>query len=129
MKSITTATVSVAAAALGLSVAAATPAVANDGDTTRTGNCSGAARTELTLSPENRGTMEIDFQVDANRRGQRWEVTMFKSGRRVHQVVRATRGRSGSFTAHKLVTNRNGLVRVRAVRLGDGQRCGARARF
>jgi hypothetical protein len=129
MKSITKTTVSVAAAALGLSVAAATPAVANDGDTTRAGNCSGAARTELTLSPENRGTMEIDFQVDANRRGQRWEVTMFKSGRRVHQVVRTTRGRSGSFTAHKLVSNRSGLVRVRAVRLGDGQRCGASARF
>ena len=129
MKSITKTTVSVAAAALGLSVAAAAPAVANDGDTTRTGNCSGAARTELTLSPENRGTMEIDFQVDANRRGQRWEVTVFKSGRRVHQVVRVTRGRSGSFTAHKLVSNRSGLVRVRALRLGDGQRCGARARF
>ena len=129
MKSITKMTVSVAAAALGLSVAAATPAVANDGDTTRTGNCSGAARTDLTLSPENRGTMEIDFQVDANRRGQRWEVTMFKSGRRVHQVVRVTRGRSGSFTARKLASNRRGLVRVRAVRLGDGQGCTVRARF
>ena len=129
MKSITKMTVSVAAAALGLSVAAATPAVANDGDTTRTGNCNGAARTDLTLSPENRGTMEIDFQIDANRRGQRWEVTMFKSGRRVHQVVRVTRGRSGSFTAHKLASNRRGLVRVRAVRLGDGQRCAVRARF
>jgi hypothetical protein len=129
MKGMTKLTVSVAAAALGLSVAAATPAVANDGDTTRTANCSGAARSELTLSPENRGTMEIDFQVDANRRGQRWEVTMVKSGRRVHQVVRVTAGRSGSFTAHKLVSNRSGLVRVRAVRLGDGQRCAAGARF
>jgi hypothetical protein len=129
MNSITKTTVSVAATALGLSVAAAAPATANDGDTTRTGNCNGAARTQLTLSPENRGTMEIDFEVDASRLGQRWEVTMFKSGRRVHQVVRATRGRSGSFTAHKLVSNRNGVVRVRAVRLGDGQRCGARARF
>jgi hypothetical protein len=123
MKEMTKLTVSVAAAALGLSVAAATPAVANDGDTTRTANCSGAARSELTLSPEN------DFQVDANRRGQRWEVTMVKSGRRVHQVVRVTAGRSGSFTAHKLVSNRSGLVRVRAVRLGDGQRCAAGARF
>ena len=129
MNSITKTTVSVAAAALGLSMAAAVPAMANDADVTRTGNCSGAARTKLTLSPENRGTMEIDFEVDASRLGQRWKVTMFKSGRRVHEVVRATRGRSGSFTAHKLVSNRNGLVRVRAVRLGDGQRCGARARF
>jgi hypothetical protein len=101
----------------------------NNQETIRSGSCSGAANWKLKLSPENGGTMEVDYEIDVNRAGQRWRVTLFHQGRRIHRTVHVTRGRSGSFTAKELQSHRRGVVRAKAVRLGDGQRCGGVARF
>ncbi|HWL96295.1 MAG TPA: hypothetical protein VNP20_03065 [Nocardioidaceae bacterium] len=105
-------------------------ALANDGDVERTGPCSSFGRYDLKLSPENRG-IEVEFEVDVNRSGQRYRVKMFHNGRRFEDGVYRTRGRSGSFTVRDVEPYRAGRdrFRVRAVRLGGGQRCVGRAQF
>jgi hypothetical protein len=124
--SVATSVATLAAAA----VLAPATALANDGDVERTGRCSSYGRYDLKLSPENRG-IEVEFEVDVNRTGQRYRVKMFHNGRRFEQGVFRTRGRSGSFTVRDVEPYRAGpdRFRVRAVRLGGGQRCVGRARF
>ncbi|MGH3354950.1 MAG: hypothetical protein ACRDOJ_03570 [Nocardioidaceae bacterium] len=121
---------SVAAAALAAAVLTPSTALAGDADTIRAGNCSRAADWKLKLSPQNR-RIEVEFEVDANRRGQRWRVSLFHNDRRARRQIFTTRGLSGSFTVRDLENNRAGRdrVRARAVRLGDGQTCVGRARF
>jgi hypothetical protein len=120
----------VATAAIAATVLTPAVANANDGDTLRNGSCSIGADWKLKLSPENR-RIEVEYQVDANRRGQRWRVALFHDGRRVMRTVRTTHGLSGSFTVRDRQANRRGVdrIRARAVRLGDGQTCVGRARF
>jgi hypothetical protein len=125
-RSVATSVATLAAAAL---LAPAT-ALANDGDVERTGRCSSYGRYDLKLSSENRG-IEVEFEVDVNRAGQRYRVKMFHNGHRFKAGVFRTRGRSGSFTVRDIEPYRAGpdRFRVRAVRVGGGQRCVGRARF
>jgi hypothetical protein len=106
-------------------------ASANDGDVERTGRCTQSGRYDLKASPENRG-IEVEFEVDVNRRGHQYRVRMFHDGRQYKQGVYRTRGRSGSFTVRDVEPDRRGKdgFRVRAVRLGaGGQVCGGQLRF
>ncbi len=127
---IRTAMSTTAAAAAALALLAAPPAVANEGDVEETGQCSQFGRYDLKLSPQN-GRIEVEFEVDVNRRGQRYRVRLFQDGRRVEQGVYTTRGLSGSFTVRAVRPNRGGAdrFRARAVRVGRGNVCGGSARF
>jgi hypothetical protein len=126
----TTIRAAVAAAAIAATLFTPSMAQANEGDTMNAGACSGFADWKLKLSPQNRG-IEAEFEVDANRRGQRWRVALFHDGRRVMQGTRRTRGLSGSFTVRVVRANRagNDRIRARAVRMGDGQTCRGGATF
>lgn len=119
-----------AAAALTAATLAPAPAVAGDRQVLRTGSCNSAAVWKLKVSPEN-GRLEVQYEVDTNRRGQRFRVRIFHGPRRIHNAVHTTRGRSGSFTARLLATNTSGRdrFRARAVQLNGGQRCAGRIRF
>ena len=120
----------VTTAALAATLALPGTAVAGDEDVTTTGACSNYGRYDLKLSPQN-GRIEVEFEVDTNRRGQRYRVRLVHDGRRVHQRVYRTRGISGSFTVRDVRPNRRGADRIRAsaVLLGGGNRCGGSARF
>jgi hypothetical protein len=113
-----------------VAVLASAPAVANEGDVTEAGQCSQFGRYDLKLSPQN-GRIEVEFEVDVNRTGQRYRVSLFHGERRVRQGVFTTRGLSGSFSVRDLEPNRRGgdRIRARAVRVGGGNRCGGSARF
>lgn len=122
----------VATAAVAATLVAPNAAVAGDRDVNRSGRCTQFGRWELKVSPENRRRLEIEFEVDVNRRGQRYRVRVFHNGRRVKQVRRRTRGRSGSFTVRDLERNRvrRDRIRVRADRIGPSrQRCVGRIRL
>ncbi|HEX2175460.1 MAG TPA: hypothetical protein VHG70_06085 [Nocardioidaceae bacterium] len=121
---------SVAAAAIAATLFTPSIAEAGDGETVRSGACSGVANWKLKLSPQN-GRIEVEYEVDANRRGQQWRVTLFHNGRRVMRDTLTTRGLSGSFSVTDLEPNRagNDAIRARAVRLGNGQTCSGRASF
>ncbi|HEX2175185.1 MAG TPA: hypothetical protein VHG70_04685 [Nocardioidaceae bacterium] len=118
------------ATAAGAALLAPAPAVAGDRDVERVTRCSQFGRADLKVSPQNR-RLEVEFEVDVNRRGQRYRVRLIHNGRRVKQVMRTSRGRSGSLQVRDLEPNRRGRDRFRAVavRTGGGNRCVARVRF
>ena len=62
-----------AAAALALALVPTT--VAKDGDVVVRGTCTKASTAKLKLSPED-GAIEVEFEVDQNRNGVRWSVSL-----------------------------------------------------
>jgi hypothetical protein len=102
----------------------ATPALANDADVIREGNCSGASDWKLKLSPEN-GRIEVEFEVDQNRSGQEWRVRIFKEGTRIFSGVRTTQPPSGSFEVRVVTGNTTGTdsFTARARNLSSDEVC------
>jgi hypothetical protein len=106
----------------------AAPALAKDGDVLVRGTCTGGSTAKLKLSPEN-GRIEVEFEVDQNRNGVRWNVVLTRDGARVASLSRVTRGPSGSFEAGRVLANGAGADVVRATATRNGERCSARATF
>lgn len=78
---------------VGLAAAAAllalpATALAKDGDVRERGTCSGSASATLKLSPDD-GRIETEVEVDQNRNGVRWIVSIRRNGR-VAATARAT---------------------------------------
>ena len=123
--------VGIMAALLGLAIAlvAAPAGVAKDGDVRVRGTCTGASTSKLKLSDED-GRIEVEFEVDQNRNGVRWNVVLLQNGTRIARLSRVTRGPSGSFEARVVAPNRAGTdtFRARATR-SSGEVCTARASF
>jgi hypothetical protein len=94
------------------------------------GGCSGAATWKLKLKADN-GRIETEFEVDQNRNGRRWRVTLFRNGTQVFQGIRTTTAPSGSFELRRLLANGAGPDRIvaRAVALRNGQTCRGAATF
>jgi hypothetical protein len=115
----------VAAAAL-----VAIPATAaRDGDVLVRGTCTGPSSSKLKLSEED-GRIEVEFEVDQNRNGVRWTVTLRRPTTVLVRTTRVTRGASGSFELRRVVGNRAGSDRIiaRATR-SSGEVCRAAATF
>ena len=62
-----------AACALGLALVPAT--IAKDGDVLVLGICTNVSTSKLKLSPDD-GALEVEFEVDQNRNGVRWTVSL-----------------------------------------------------
>ena len=119
------------AALLGLAVAlAAAPAgSAKDGDVLVRGTCSKSSTSKLKLSDED-GRIEVEFEVDQNRTGVRWNVVLVQNGRRIARMTRVTRGRSGSFEARVVAANTAGKDTFRARATSPSREvCTAQASF
>jgi hypothetical protein len=116
----------VSVAVLALALAAAPAALAKDGDILRRGACTGASASKIKLSEEN-GRVEVEFEVDQNRAGVRWNVTITQSGGRAWRFVRVTRAPSGSFEARVVAPNRVGTDTFVATATRAGETCRARA--
>ena len=107
----------------------AMPAAAGDGrEVVRTGNCSGATDWKLKVKHDD-GRIETEFEVDSNRNGQRWRVTLKRDGVRFFRGIRVTHAPSGSFEVERRPPNGPGSDRItaRAVNLGSGEVCRAAA--
>lgn len=112
-----------------IAVAAPTAALAKDGDVRVKGKCSKSSSAKLKLSAEN-SRIETEFEVDQNRNGVRWKVTLRRNGSLVTSTKATTKSPSGSFTVRRLVTNGSGrdVVTAKAVS-PSGETCTARATF
>lgn len=102
-----------------LAAAAALPALAlaNDADVRRLGQCTKSAFSKIKLSPEN-GRIEVEFEVDANRVGQTWQVVIRRNGNVAARTPATTRRPSGSFEVRRVLDNRRGApdtISARAV--------------
>jgi hypothetical protein len=117
---------------LGLAAAAllALPATAlakGDDDVRANGTCSGAASAKLKLSPDD-GRIETEVEVDQNRNGVRWTVSIRRNGRVAATARATTRGPSGSFEVRRLLRDGAGADRITVrARSSSGQVCTARA--
>jgi hypothetical protein len=111
-------------------VAAPMTASAKDGDIIRRGDCTARSDWKLKLSPEN-GRIEVEFEVDQNRNGQRWNIKMKRNGNVFWRGSRTTRPPSGSFEVRRLARNGAGTEKivVRARNPRTGEVCRGVARF
>ncbi|HET6998972.1 MAG TPA: hypothetical protein VFI03_10305 [Solirubrobacterales bacterium] len=115
--------------ALTLVTIACAPALAKDGDIERTGTCSGASSAKLKLSPEN-GRIEVEFEVDQNRVGVRWNATIKRNGARAASAHPTTRAPSGSFELRRIISDSPGTDKVVARAVSpSGETCQAHAVF
>lgn len=77
------------------------------------GTCSQQSTSKLKLSRDD-GRIEVEFEVDQNRNGVPWKVTLRRNGTRVASLTAKTRAPSGSFEVRRLVANRPGTDRISA---------------
>jgi len=101
---------------------------AKDGDAVRArGTCTHASTAKLKLTSEDGGRIEIEFEVDQNRNGVRWNVTLVRNRSRVVSTAATTRAPSGSFEVRRVIAGARGTDRISAVATRAGERCSARA--
>jgi hypothetical protein len=104
--------------ATGATLATAGPAAARGGGggVIAHGQCSDGATWKLKAKPDN-SRLEVEFEVDSNKVGQRWTVRLRDNGERFFAGNRTTQEPSGSLAVHKLTANRSGedVIRARAV--------------
>ncbi len=118
-----------AVAALTVALTAAPAGDAKDGDVRVRGTCTKSSTSKLKLSEED-GRIEVEFEVDQNRNGVRWNVQLFQNGKRVARMTRVTRPPSGSFEARVLAGDTAGADAFRARATSpSGEVCTARASF
>lgn len=99
------------ACAIGLAIPVSAPALAKGGAEVRqSGDCTG--RTDWKLKAKARdGGIEIEFEVDSNRVGQRWTYTLKHNGSAFASGARRTQAPSGSFSVERRVSNLAGVDR------------------
>jgi hypothetical protein len=111
-----------------LALGGATPAQAgNDDHRERSGSCSGSSRWDIKAGPDD-GRMEVEAEIDSNRRGQTWRWTLRHNGHVAARGASVTRGPSGSFDVERRTSNAPGTdsYRFRAVNRASGEVCVAR---
>jgi hypothetical protein len=114
-----------AALVLGITALAVAPlASAKDGDVRVRGTCTQGSTAKLRLSREDRG-IEVEFEVDQNRNGVPWRVTLRRNRALVASATARTRGPSGSFEVRRVIS-RSGTIVAVATR-ASGERCTALA--
>jgi hypothetical protein len=83
------------------------------------GTCTQQSTSKLKLTREDRG-IEVEFQVDQNRNGVPWKVTLRKNGHRVASFTATTRAPSGSFEIRRVIAGKPGsTIAARATRSGE----------
>ncbi len=102
----------------------------NDRDVRVAGSCTLRSSAKLKLSPED-GGVEVEFEVDENRVGKTWGVTVNRNGARVLSRKAVTRAPSGSFEVRTVVNPGSPRTTVTAVarRAATGEVCRATARL
>jgi 2-methylaconitate cis-trans-isomerase PrpF len=121
-------TIVVGALAALLAAVAVMPATAKDGDVRVRGTCTAGSTAKLKLSEEN-GRIEVEYEVDQNRNGVAWRVTLRRNGAVFFRGARTTRAPSGSFTVRRLTALRAGTATIVARATRSGEVCTARASF
>lgn len=90
-----------------IALGVAGPIAAKSTDSIVRGACSGTSDYKLKVGPEN-GRLEVEFEVDSNRVGQAWGVTITDNGRTIFRGSARTMAPSGSFTVRDVTANLTG---------------------
>jgi hypothetical protein len=127
----TTVRAALAAASVAALVVAGAPAAhAKDGDVERRGSCSRATDWKVKVGPED-GRLEVEGEIDSNRRGQTWRWRIVHNGSVSASGTRTTQGPSGSFEVRRLLVNLRGTdtITFRARNPRSGELCRGTVRF
>jgi hypothetical protein len=120
-----TLTIAATLAVVGTAVTIAPAASAKGGPGVRvSGTCTHNSTAKLKLGREDSG-VEVEFQVDQNRNGVPWRVTLRRNGALVTSTTAVTRSPSGSFSVHRVLSGAGGKITAVATR--SGERCTAHA--
>jgi hypothetical protein len=68
----------------------------------KTGKCTASSHWKLKAKADD-GRIETEFEVDQNRVGKRWRVTIARNGATVFRGIRTTVAPSGSFAVRRLL--------------------------
>jgi hypothetical protein len=104
---------------------ATAPVIAAKGtDVVRTGNCSMNSDWKLKVGPDD-GRLEVEFEVDQNRNGQVWNVTLKNDGSVFFSGQKTTKAPSGSFSVERRTSNGAGTDRIvgKATNPKTGETC------
>jgi hypothetical protein len=83
-----------------------------DGDgVLKRGRCTASSTWKLKAKSDD-GRIETEFEVDQNRVGKRWRVTLVRNGATVFSGLRTTVAPSGSFEVRRLLTSSPGTTRI-----------------
>jgi hypothetical protein len=114
-------------AAFGAPMAFAGPASASHGNGSSAvqhrGGCSGGGVFKLKAKHDD-GRIEVEYEVDTNRVGQRWHVKLTDNGVTIVNRYARTTAPSGSFEIEKRVANRAGRDMIRAHATYGSRSCG-----
>jgi hypothetical protein len=89
------------------------------------GVCTQQSTSKLKLTREKRGTVVV-FEVDQDRSGVPWNVTLRRNGHRVASLTATTRGPSGTFEIRRMIARRPDSNRITAIATRDsGETCRA----
>lgn len=121
------------AALAALLVAFASTAAASGGKSgpavVKAGTCSAASHSKLSAKADD-GRLETEFQVDQNRAGKRWRITISMNGSTVFRGIRTTQAPSGSFEVRRLLAGGAGSrIVATAKSLNGGETCRAAISF
>ena len=95
----------------------------------RNGSCSAASDWKLKVKSDD-GRLETEFQVDQNRVGKRWRITLTRNGATVFQGIRTTVAPSGSFSVSRLLAGpASGRIVATAKAMQGGETCHAALSF
>ena len=78
-----------------------------------TGKCTGGSTSKLKAKPDN-GRLETEFEVDQNRNGVTWKVTIRRNGNLAVKTNARTKAPSGSFSVERRLANGSGSDKITA---------------
>ena len=92
----------------------------------KSGTCSASSTWKLKAKSDD-GRIETEFEVDQNRVGKRWRVSIARNGQAVFRGVRTTMAPSGSFEVRRLLAGPAAGTRIAATAksLQTGETCRA----
>jgi hypothetical protein len=90
----------------------------NDKRVTRSGDCSGSANWKLKAKPDD-GRLEVEFEVDQNRNGVKWNVVIKRNGKTAVSTSATTKAPSGSFSVERRIAGTSGKITATATRGGE----------
>jgi hypothetical protein len=92
------------------------------------GTCTVRSTSKIKVKEEDGGRLEVEFEVDQNRNGQKWGVVLKRNGSVVARTSALTKAPSGSFSVERLIGDRAGADTVTGVarNTNTGETCTAR---
>jgi hypothetical protein len=97
----------------------------------KTGSCSASTDWKLKTKADDSSRLEVELEIDSNRVGQQWALSMYDNGHRFYRSTRHTLAPSGSFSVERHPVNRAGTDRITATtrNLTTGEICHAALSF